>query len=452
MDVGYDDFRYAQAGYLYEQVPEKEVGRVLTEDENARIAAAALFGILGNRNACKVETTSVYGSAVVMPQFARSSGYNKSVSELAARSLMYCSVNIAIQGCILALFSKEQSVWNAFASRMNLCDFGATLDQCPNAPGCTGPGGTQFQPLMRYSFIQWMNRNFVKSSITALFPERADEIADIIKPGEYGVESNVCRILCCFMFMMGVTKDAIQVYDLVRLLRHVPTEGGEWMYYVKAPGSSEPELSGNRMVTLDGVRLKIAGIPFGWKVFNFIFILLPKMLFCFKTAELGISFLMNTSDITDSIVNSMALVFILNIDELVFDTFTAEKTKYMMDHTEPFHLNAGGLEEHALESTILFSDERCRKSYWCPDLFPNRLLLVLPLTSFFLSLYYWTHCQKSDDGTWVSQPVYLPKSLNVSGLTAYFPMLFPIDVQSKPIWEMGASPVTIAEEESMFET
>jgi len=237
---------------------------------------------------------------------------------------------------------------------------------------------------------------------------------------------------------------------LVRLLRHVPTEGGDWMYYVSSPGSSEPELSGNRMVTLDGVRLRIAGIPFCWKVFNFIFILLPKMLFCFKTAELGISFLMNTSDITDSIVNSMALVFILNIDELVFDTFTAEKTKYMMDKTEPFHLNAGAGEKQALESTILFHDGRCQQSYWCPDLFPNRLLCVLFLTSFFLSLYYWTHCQRGEDGTWVSQPVYLPKSLFTSALTAYFPMLFPIDVESEPIWKMGQSPPDISDENAMW--
>ena len=34
-----------------------------------------------------------------------------------------------------------------------------------------------------------------------------------------------------------------------------------------------------------------------------------------------------------------ALAFILSIDELIFETATAGRTKYMMDNTEPFHLH-----------------------------------------------------------------------------------------------------------------
>merc|ERR1719456_850441 len=140
--------------------------------------------------------------------------------------------------------------------------------------------------------------------------------------------------------------------------------------------------------------------------------MIPKMLFWVMTANLGVAFLMNTSGITDSIVNSMALAFILSIDELIFETATAGRTKYMMDNTEPFHLHQLTAERQAPEDHILIEDEKHRRSLKCPDLFPQRLLFVVVLTWIFLTLYYWTRCERSADGTWVSQPLHMPKSLH----------------------------------------
>jgi len=412
----------------------------ISEQENARLAAAVLFGILGNRNPCTVETGSVYGPAIVMPQFARSAGYHKRITELALRSLFFVVVNIVIQGCVLSLFSKEQTVFDKFAGRMALCDFGATLDDCPYAIGCTGPGGTQYNPMKRYPFVQWMNRNFVKDSMTSMFPNHTEIIVDTIDPGEYGVESNVCRIFCCFLYMMAVTKDAFQIHDLWRLLWHVPTRADSWIYYENYAGQMEPEFAENRILTLDHVKLRITGMPLHWKLFNVCFILIPKCIFWIMTADLGIAFLMNTSDITDSIVNSMALAFILSIDELIFDTATAGRTKYMMEHTEPFHVHTQDQELEMPEEQLFHDDMQYRRSLWCPNLLPNRLLLVLFLTWGFLTLYYFTRCEKDTDGAWISTPLRLPKSLHYHFLQAMFPFIFEIDVEDEAIWSMGNQP------------
>merc|ERR1719454_1601666 len=111
-------------------------------------------------------------------------------------------------------------------------------------------------------------------------------------------------------------------------------------------------------------------MPLSWKIFNLVFIVIPKMLFWFMTADLGIAFLMNTSGITDSIVNSMALAFILSIDELIFETATAGRTKYMMDNPEPYHIHQLAFEKQAPEEIVNFEDERHRRSLSCPDLYP----------------------------------------------------------------------------------
>jgi hypothetical protein len=372
-----------------------------------------------------------------MPQFARSTGWHKRVTELALRSLFFVAVNIGIQGCVLCLFSKEQTVFDKFAGRMALCDFGASIDDCPNAIGCTGPGGTPYEPLKRYPFVQWINRNFVKDSLTNLFPDKESEIGDTIDPGEYGVESNVCRLLCCLLYMMAVTKDAFQIYDVGRLLWFVPSQAESWIWYENYPATLEPELSEVRILSLDQVKLRIAGMPRSWKMFNIVFILMPKILFWLMTADLGIAFLMNTSDITDSIVNSMALAFILSIDELIFEASTAGRTKYMMENTEPFHIVNRKIEAEADEMSLKAEDEAHQRSVLCPDLFPQRLLLVIVLTLIFLTVYYTTRCERSADGSWISKPLYMPKSLNFSPLSAYFPFIFELDYQDEATWQMS---------------
>merc|ERR1712070_376786 len=70
-------------------------------------------------------------------------------------------------------------------------------------------------------------------------------------------------------------------------------------------------------IGLEDVRIKIAGMPFVWKMVNFVVILIPKVVLWKLTAEVGVMSLMETSDIDNIITNCVSLTFILNIDETV---------------------------------------------------------------------------------------------------------------------------------------
>merc|ERR1719161_2717950 len=87
---------------------------------------------------------------------------------------------------------------------------------------------------------------------------------------------------------------------------------------------------------LDRVHLKIAGMPLSWKIINAMFVLLPKLLIFKITAETGTNFLMETAGIDDLIVNSVALGFILNIDEMLFDHIMTWEERKMLDEVEDF--------------------------------------------------------------------------------------------------------------------
>merc|ERR1719446_213402 len=94
-------------------------------------------------------------------------------------------------------------------------------------------------------------------------------------------------------------------------------------------------------------------------------------------------------------------------------------------------------DKQASEEIIQVEEETHSRSCLCPDLFPHRLLIVAVLTWIFLSVYYYTRCQQAEDGAWVSKPLYLPKSLHFSPLTAYFPSFFELEVEDTPLWSFG---------------
>merc|ERR1712048_674928 len=255
--------------------------------------------------------------------------------------------------------------------------------------------------------------------------------------GEYGVESSKCRLLCCFLFMMAVAKDAFQIFEMFRLLYYVPTVPQPWVVYDEEPAARNQSSEPNRMLYVENVRLKIAGIPWHWKLFYIVFVVCPKVLLWKMTAQLGILFLMDTTGIADAIVNSMALAFILDIDELIFSVATTNQTKYMMDKLEPFHLHKIAEEMEDTQEHILQADADERRCWWwCPYLIPSKLLFVALLTCAFLFEYYNTKCDVSQDGTWVSKSMRLPKSLRYTFGSAFFPNFFPPEEEEGFYWTM----------------
>eukprot|EP00439_Symbiodinium_sp_Y106_P082214 s279_g21.t1 len=418
-----------------------------------------------------VDATSVYGAALALPQLARSAGWTISYTGLALRGLLFMIMNNLLQGFLLYMISKEERIINKFGSQMFLCDFAAHHQNCPHGSNCVGPGGTVVTPTRvdkaacwsefskpdavgrqrsrLYDFDLW---TFVRDSFKLLFPEKEQEIMDKIDPGEYGVESYYLRTVCCFLFVLGLWHDLAGSWDMLDLLWCVPADS-ERSQDVRCGRLDEEEIGVSQaytdaalheMIELDFVQFRVAGMPLHWKLFNLFCLLCPKIYLWLLTVDIGIVFLMETSEIEDMIINCVALGFILQIDELMMGIMPPECTKmlevlkgYAKENRPQTHL------PDALQKSSLWKLRVENWHCWTPALWaaliPRRLLGMLAVTSFFVFKYYVEHCVHLDDGSWVSKPLRLPKESSLSILSFVFgplPMLFPIDAEDQPIWEM----------------
>lgn len=414
------------------------------EDDKTKLAAATLtIGFKTRTRSCKVEKNSVYGAAIVMPQLARSARWNKLFTALCIRSYLFLSVSFFVQANILRMLAKEEAVMDVYAGQMYLCDFGAFVEDCPDSPGCTGPGGTEVTPSRLYTYSQWSLRNFVKDSLKTVFPDRQADIAEKVDPGEYGIESYWCRWMCCAIFIVSVMDDLLACRDMLLLLYSVPTAAEPWME-MAGEGDMEDVPFG-----LDRVTLKIAGMPFSWKVVNTIIVLFPKMLLWKLTVETGTTFLMETAGIDDIIVNSVALSFILNFDEMMFNTLTTWETRQMLAKVEEFDFSKGSSWTHAQilqsyskyqgEMDVDDADDAGRFGWYDAfRLLPLKFITAILLTGLSILEYYATHCTRTSEGRFVSIPMYLPKSVSFSFLNAFFPSFFPVEAEEDPFWQMSS--------------
>lgn len=418
-----------------EAVPLRLVELEGTHEYKVRLASAKLIGsfVMKDRGAYNLEKGSVYGAAILLPQLARTAGWPKFLTFLTIRSYIFHILNIIVQGWLLMMISKEESVMDLFAGQMYLCDFGAFVNDCPGGPGCTGPGGTQVTAPRMYPWEQWVTRLYVRDSLKALFPEKADEIAEKVDPGEYGVESYGCRLLCCFIYMLTVMNELYLIFKMVTLLWYVPAKAEPWIEHVEG--------SDHLADWLDCIQLKVGGMPRFWKAFNVAFVLVPKVVLWILTAESGVTLLMETSGIEDLIVNSVALSFVLSIDEMICETMMSDASKAMLDKCEDFTLYDEAAEDALPDEAVLAKYGEQQKLKYVrfidiPMLFPPKLLVVLLMTATFVFLYYYDHCDWSEEHRFFSKKMYLPQSVRFSFLQAAFSRIFRVESASEPFWKM----------------
>lgn len=391
---------------------------------------------------CRIEE-SVYGAAILMPQVARTVRWNKTMTMLAIQSWMFLVLNIYLQAYLLKMLAKEEIIMDGFAGQMFLCDFGADLTDCPG-PGCRGPAGTDITGPRLYNWDAIVNRNFVKDSLKTLFPEKIDEINANIDPGEYGVESYWCRLACCFIFMITCMDDLNGIFKMAQLFVKIPTERGHWIH-------PRPNRGRKLVGAIEEVDVKIAGMPFAWKFLNFVIIVFPKLMLWKLTAETGVGMLMDTSGIDDIITNSVALTFILGIDELMGQSLMSEEALNFVKATEDFHLYdettscVGHMsemsEDELLEkyaaiqmgfTSLRFSDLK--------HLIPIKLLISVFGTLLFVFEYYYKHCEPNPDDAsrLVSKTMYLPTTMDFTWLNALLPQVWAVQRGDK-FWEMPSA-------------
>eukprot|EP00931_Biecheleriopsis_adriatica_P066019 TRINITY_DN40443_c0_g1_i1.p1 TRINITY_DN40443_c0_g1~~TRINITY_DN40443_c0_g1_i1.p1 ORF type:complete len:438 (-),score=69.91 TRINITY_DN40443_c0_g1_i1:197-1510(-) len=387
----------------------------------------------------RIQDGSVYGAALVMPQLARTSGWSLHYTVFAMKSYLFLATNIFMQGYMLFMLSKEERVVNKFGGQMHLCNFGAHVADCPEAPNCAGPGGTIYAPSRMYNWELWAGRKYLKECLLALFPELILDIEDKVDPGEYGLESYALRLICCWIFLIGIWPDFLNSIELFDVLWVTPNRADPWIIYdrkgaAKAAEDADP---------LDFIRFRVAGTPVYWKIINLLVVIIPKFYLWLLTVDAGIVFLMETAGIEDMVENTVALAFILNLDEAMYQSLNSDASRQMLASLEPFSKIEPGW--HRVSEEDMFEKHQKNRDWniFSSTLYklstPIRFFSVVTTLLFFQVKYYLEHCLFLDDGSWVSKDVTLPATSNLpilSFLFGPFPSLFQTQQTDRVLWTM----------------
>jgi len=414
-------------------------GRREPSREQVILAGAKLTRFLRykERVAVTVEPNSVYGAAVLMPQLAATTGWSRDFASMAISSWIYLIVCMILHAALLKYVSKEERVMDGFAGQPYLCDVGAFLQTTAQL----GPGGTEMSAPRLYSWGQWVTRCFVRDALVGTFPDQEKDIKVFADPGEYGIESYTCRLFCVVIFIISIVPECMLCVSMAKMFYYLPTKSEPWIKLRTVEDIGDEVIGGGAEDCNKKVTVCVAGMSAGWKLVNLIFILIPKCLLVYFTAHSGVNFLMETAGIDDIIVNSVALGFLLTMDELIARNLMSAAANELLDSCEGFIVS----EE---DDNKTFDDEEMVKRFHQPFahhwisfcysfLFQLRQLAsVGVITAIFLGIYYRIHCVPDEDGRWVSKPIFTPKSLDFNVLNAFSPLLFPINRDAKPYWTM----------------
>jgi len=438
----------ADASFGYRQGAGASTGCLgVPSADNVKVAAARALKILMKKEmtgSCTVSPESVYGVALAMPQIARSSGWSKTYTSLAIRAFVHLLLNCVVQLVLLYQVALESNVMQYYGGQMHLCNFGQYFDKCPGKTDCTGPGGTTYVKDGLYAnFQQWNTRMFVRDTLNWLLPDKAAAIRSNVVPGEYGIESPLCRVLCVFLFVMAVVDDFAETLNTMLLLWHVPSVPEPWLSYEPPSWVTNKEIGEEMSRTLDFdvnetinkdtakkvmgvgeidfVIVRVAGMPRRWKVINFFCIVVPKFFIWLVLIAAGTQFLMETAAIQDLIINSLAMCFILQIDELVASRLCTEATKAIMAKLEAYDLFSIAEDEELLDEDVVAEYEKREVQFSVADcetlilLFPKRLFLIMSITACCYWGYYMRFCTATPDGSYVSEALYPPATIEKAG-------------------------------------
>lgn len=431
--AGRDDVRYGD---------DQEVSTSL-----AMAKAIDILGGMETAGACHVETKSVYGAVIALPQIARSARWPKTMLWLCLRCFLFAFTNYVIQTMFVYYIYDSQTNMNPFGGQMHLCDFASHVAKCPNAPDCVGPGGEEIpNPGVLYPYDIWNTRKFTRDALKAMFPERAEEIMSKFDPGEYGVESYYCRLICLFIFMLSIADEFQNIRDLGSLLYNLPSEALPWVQYKPPTWASKTHIKTIKGFSeLEFVEFRVNGMPRSWKFFNILFLLLPKIFIWRMLTKAGVQFLMETAAMVDQIVNTTALSFVFTTDELILDRLTTKATHYMMDNLKEYEFFSQDPYEEESDRQAL---ERYRQKEftWCffqrdSWLMPRRLVWSFVLTVLFLVEYYYHNCRKTSDGSLVSVDMFYPITPHLD-IWCFIMKTFAYscDVQEGAFWSMPKVP------------
>jgi hypothetical protein len=240
---------------------------------------------------------------------------------------------------------------------------------------------------------------------------------------------HLCRRLCVVAFVIFLFKEVRQSWEMLRLLLKLPGQHEPWVVVVDQleenakvnhDKTQVPEIEVERKAH---VKWQINGMDRNWKILSFCTLIVPKMLLCFLLLWYGSEWLMNTYDHGELILNAVALVFVLDLDEAVFFATSDSDTCFYMDNLDPWRDTsedeegrdeakaAHNLSSHRLSATLDHPETRwrCAMIVVTVGIFP--VLLVGVSVIFFVS--YERRCKfavsEADTMAVISGNITLPR-------------------------------------------
>merc|ERR1719362_1478708 len=221
--------------------------------------------------------------------------------------------------------------------------------------------------------------------------------------------------------MINEVQDLFKTNALIMVLLTTPNHGESWVRCERGGDT--------RADPLGSSKFQIAGIPVIWKIVYFVVVVVPKSFLLYNVCWMGMRFLMETAGIIDLVLGAMTMDFILQLDELLYESLGSAATKHIMEE-----LNGYVYDETDNEDQL--SNERSggANAKWgvVKLTVPRRLLFTLFALAIFVYRYYSVNCDYRD-GMWVSQPMYLPLSSEYDFITF---MKQHVASASEPYWTM----------------
>merc|ERR1719247_2742201 len=113
-----------------------------------------------------------------------------------------------------------------------------------------------------------------------------------------------------------------------------------WRWWMVLPVfPSEPQADG-KAVEVNEDRAAVLAVPVIHKVANIVMNLLPRTVICVWLSYVGSWFLIEADNYTDLILNSVALGFLIEIDNMLYSAVTEQEVKGLMERCDPLSVPA----------------------------------------------------------------------------------------------------------------
>lgn len=174
------------------------------------------------------------------------------------------------------------------------------------------------------------------------------------------------QLACVFTFEVSVFLELRHSVNLFRLLWNIHTVRTSPRYLTAAmreEGGGGAVRRDNRWFTTltrpitlspDIPQWSLEGISRPYKIFSMAFVVLPKLMICLLLGFAGGVYIARTDSVENMILNTLAVNFVVEIDEMLYEAFTSDTTKMMLENMKTVQC-----EVSEREQLTLFVANRC---------------------------------------------------------------------------------------------